>query len=93
MENEDFVASIVDVGNQSAFIVADVASNAVAEDVRILPTAFYVSEVFPVGGYILDYFVPGRQRSCPLWMRPAGVPNFLSAYDAHKKSSQIAKIS
>jgi hypothetical protein len=93
MQNEDFVASIVDVGDQSALIVTDVENNAIADDVRILPTAFYISEVFPVGCDILDHFVPGRKRSCPLRMFLAGVADLLSAYYPHNKSSQIAKYS
>jgi hypothetical protein len=93
MQNEDFVPSIVDVGDQSALIVTDVENNAIADDVRIVPTALYISEVFPVGCDILDYFVPGRKRSCPLRLFLAGVADLLSAYYPHNKSSQIAKYS
>jgi hypothetical protein len=48
MKDKDFVAPIIDVSNQSAFVVADIENNADSNVVRVPPTGFNISEVLPI---------------------------------------------
>jgi len=92
MQDKNLVALVIDVSNQPAFVVADVKNNANSNVVGVSPTTTDVPEVFPIRGYALNYLVPGGQGRCPLGMRPASLPNLLSADYAHNESSHFAKI-
>jgi hypothetical protein len=52
------LASVVDPGNQSTFVVTDVENNACPNTIGIPPALFQISEVRPAG--TLGHFVPDR---------------------------------
>jgi hypothetical protein len=92
MQDKDLVALMVDVGNQPAFVAADIKPNAYSNVVRIFPSALNVPEMLPIGCCVLDGLVPSGQGSRPLGVHSAGSPNLPSADNAHNKSSRFAKI-
>jgi len=49
MQDKNLVALIIDVGNQPAFVVADIKNYANSNVVRIPPSALNVPEMLPVG--------------------------------------------
>ena len=91
VQYKDLVASIVDIGDEPATVVANIEDHADPSLIGISPASFDVGEMLPISCSLLDDFVPDRERGRPFRVLLAGFPNFLPADDPHKESSQFAK--
>lgn len=90
VQDVDDTGPVIDVGNQPATIVANIEDNASSDAIGIVQGLPDVRKVIPPRR--LYDSVPASQRCVPLRVQLASLSNFPAAYDAHNKSSHIAKI-
>src|SRR5271170_5201882 len=90
MQDVDDAGPVIDIGNEPATVMANIKDYARSDAVGIVQSLPDAGEVVPLCR--LYDPIPPSQRSVPLGAQLASLPDFSAAYDAHAKSSHIAKI-
>jgi hypothetical protein len=90
MQNENFLSSEINIGDQPAPVVTDIENDASPDAIGTIPTLLNRPKMPPTSGF--GYAIPRCQRCLPLGMSRGSLSDPFAADNSHAQSSHIAKI-